>query len=933
MALRESQGRNEWARRILAELKYASELSRIKEGAYDGMIDAALSRLEEASEKEGAISRSLVLEIEESLKEISAHAKQFTVTCAGHAHIDMNWMWGWHETVALTLDTFETILDLMDEYPDFCFSQSQAAVYRLVEKYNPEMFERIRQKVKQGQWEITASTWVELDKNMPSGESMARHYLYTKRYLADRFGIDPAELDLDFEPDTFGHSRNVPEILADAGIKYYYHCRGAGDSDPILYRWVAPSGRSVLVYREPEWYNSTITPEMAFYVPAFCSRYGTSMMQVVYGVGDHGGGPTRRDIEMIRAMNEWPIFPNFRFGKLRDFLRHVEAVGKDIPVFEGERNFIFTGCYTSQSRIKMANRFGEARLGEAERFNALSRVLVNDRYDANLFEEAWRSVLFNHFHDILPGSGVIETREYAMGLFQEVMATAISQKKRALRAIASRIDTTRWLPADDFKKSIAEGAGAGFGAERYRLSKPSYGRGTTRVFHLFNPLETARKEVVELVLWDWEGGADRIVVTDAQGNAVRHQVVGSGRDHYWGHNYHRLYIEAEVPPCGYSTYIVKEDQARTYTLKPPVYFPPQPRLEHPDHFVLENDLLRVELDTTTCRIVSMVDKASGKELIDASRGGAGFRLIQEDDRRGMTAWIVGRHMRVRDVHQFPVRVRDVRIAPGALKQWITYEIPFESSRLTVTVSLDAGSDRVELDVNCDWHEIGRRGQGVPQLNFWAPVKYTCKAYRYDVPFAVIEREPMDMDVPANSWGMALDASGSGPSLLLVSDSKYGFRGFGDAIALSLIRSSYDPDPYPEVGICRFRLALSPVDPSTNRAAVLKALAFNHPVDVVSGKRQTGDLPPSGSLLQIASGHAALSAVKAAEDGSGLIVRLYETEGKRGEAELSFAKPLRSAALVDIHEKPLADQSGLSVAGDRLKLTLAPFGVVSVKVEL
>src|SRR5690606_21120625 len=212
-------------------------------------------------------------------------------------------------------------------------------------------------------------------------------------------------------------------------------------------------------------------------------------------------------------------------------------------------------------------------------------------------------------------------------------ATAISQKKRALRAVASRIDTARWLSQDDGKWSIAHGAGAGFGSEQYRLSNPSYGQGTTRVFHLFNPLETPRKEVVEIVLWDWEGKIERLYVTDAEGNRVRHQIVGSGRDHYWGHNFLKVLVEAEAPACGYATYIVRENKEHVYELKPPVVFPPQPRLELPDSFVLENELVRVELDTTTCRIVSLVDKASGKELVDRRRGGAGFRFIQEDDRK------------------------------------------------------------------------------------------------------------------------------------------------------------------------------------------------------------------------------------------------------------------------------------------------------------
>ena len=319
------------------------------------------------------------------LMPLSEEAKKFNMICAGHAHIDMNWMWGWNETVMVALDTFRTVLDLMDEYPDFTFSQSQASVYKILEDYAPEMLEEVKKRVKEGRWEVTASTWVEADKNMPNGESMARHILYTKRYLSRLLDIDPKVLNLDFEPDTFGHSQNVPEILHGGGIRYYYHCRGY--EGPLLYKWLAPSGNYITVYREPLWYIAAISPDMVLYVPKFCTRHNMDTMLKVYGVGDHGGGPTRRDLERIKDMNTWPVFPRIRFGTFAEFYRLVDKVSHELPEIKGERNFVFTGCYTSQSRIKMANRVSEAALNEAEMFNTLSGFCAKYRYDGQAFEK------------------------------------------------------------------------------------------------------------------------------------------------------------------------------------------------------------------------------------------------------------------------------------------------------------------------------------------------------------------------------------------------------------------------------------------------------------------------------------------------------------------------------------------------------------------
>ena len=304
-ALRKNSGY--WAERIVSQLRYAANLSKAKNGAYDQLISQAVDFLDGKCSEEGAISKAAAVMAEEMISELSPAAKGFKIICTAHAHIDMNWMWNYAETAAISLDTFRTMLNLMNEYPDFKFSQSQASVYEIVEIYDPEMLEEIKQRVREGRWEVTAATWVEADKNMPCGESFARHILYTRRYLSRLLGISPDCLKIDFEPDTFGHSRNVPEILSRGGVKYYYHCRGYDGHN--IYRWKSPSGSSVIAYKDPFGYNSGIDPEIAMIVPIFCTERGMDTMLKVYGVGDHGGGPTRRDVEKLIEMNKWPVFP------------------------------------------------------------------------------------------------------------------------------------------------------------------------------------------------------------------------------------------------------------------------------------------------------------------------------------------------------------------------------------------------------------------------------------------------------------------------------------------------------------------------------------------------------------------------------------------------------------------------------------------------
>jgi alpha-mannosidase len=520
-----------WGERALAQTDYVARLSAVVQvGRFDTVVSAALGVLERAVESEGAVGRTACLAVERALLPAAGEAKALEIQCAAHAHIDMNWMWGYAETVAVTLDTFRTMLNLMDEYPDFTFSQSQASVYRIVEEHDPGMLAEIRSRVQEGRWEVTASTWVETDKNMPSGESLARHILYTKRYLGGLFGLAPESLDLDFEPDTFGHNANVPEILAKGGVKHYYHCRGYDGHN--LYRWRSASGAETVVYREPLWYNATIDAGIAEHVPEFCAKHGMTTVLKVYGVGDHGGGPTRRDIERLQDMAAWPVFPTIRFGTFTEFFRKVNDIAPTLPVVDRELNFIFPGCYTTQTRIKAANRIGEARIDDAERFAAAAAVTVGVPYPRVSYEEAWRKLLFNHFHDILPGSGTIETREYAMGRFQEVVTTADQGTVKALRGIDAKVDTESLLAvktarADTkvaMREAFSEGAGVGYAMQDYVVPQPERGRGRLRLLHFHNPSTHVRREVVPVTIWDWPGDLSRLEVCDANGNSLPFQL-------------------------------------------------------------------------------------------------------------------------------------------------------------------------------------------------------------------------------------------------------------------------------------------------------------------------------------------------------------------------------------------------------------------------
>jgi alpha-mannosidase len=921
---------NYWEDRISAQIEYAYKLSNVNNGAYDSLINASEEYLINCFKRDGSITKIEALEAEKMLQTLSEKAKEYKMICAAHAHIDMNWMWAWDETVSIALETFRTMLDLMNEYPNYVFSQSQASVYKIVEEYDKDLLCEIKKRVQEGRWEVTASTWVEADKNMPSGESLARHILYTKNYLSGLFNINPDSLSIDFEPDTFGHSQNVPEILAKGGVKYYYHCRGYEGHN--IYKWLAPSGANVIVYREPFWYNGTIDSSMALCIPEFCTEHGLDTMLKVYGVGDHGGGPTRRDIERIMDMNSWPIFPSIRFGSFKEYFSIIENTAHKLPCVEGELNFVFDGCYTTQSRIKTGNRISEVMLTEAELFSSIASISRGVEYPIENISEGWKDVLFNQFHDIIPGSGTIDTREYSMGLYQKTMAAANSKRNIAFKRISDNIDTSALITGEEnIKETVSEGAGVGFGINDFKLSQSSRGAGKTRIFHAFNPSMYEREEIIENIVWDWEGDLGRIVFKNQQGQKIFHQLIENGFNEYWGHKYLRALVKVKVPGCGYTTYVMEQEEQ----LNIETSYPSDQRVQKVSEFILENNLIKVIFDPRDASIISMIDKITGEELGDQKRKTGIFRLIDEDDSKGMTAWTVGRYKCVESIHK-DVKMKKGSSLSSALRSTLAYEMEFRSSNIKVEVWLDQNCSQINFDVKCDWREIGVIGKGVPQLGFYFPVNYNCSSYKYDIPYGIISRKGMDIDVPACSFVQGERGEMGKGTVMLITNSKYGFRSVKDDISVTLLRSSYDPDPYPEFGIHEFKFALRIVNNSISNKELLNiSYNYNHPISILSGKRHIGTSGLSNEFMTVEEGTIVVSAVKMLENytNNKVLVRVFETDGNNVKAVLKFYKNVKNAYLVDINENKVENPCEcLLIDNDRVRFNVPAFSLEGVVVE-
>lgn len=863
-----------WIRRMRCQIEFVAAL-----GSYPELV-------EQAQALDADDLSELCARVEEVLAPAEAEAKSFTIHCVGHGHIDMNWMWSWPETVATTYDTFASVLSLMRQYPDFTYSQSQASVYELIDRYHPAMAEEIGERIREGRWEVTAAQWVEGDKNIAQGEALARSYLYTRKWFLNRYGLEPEDVPVQWEPDTFGHANTMPSIAALGGVKYYYACRTGGGFDhegetrPPMFWWQGPDGARILVNREISWYNSYVNIGDNIALPGveFFKANGLRHWLNVYGIGNHGGGPTRREIDYYLEMREWPVYPQVSFSTARRYFEACEASGLDhLPVLDHELNFEFTGCYTSQSLIKEANRLGENQCLDSEALLALAHLAGLPRPAvADQLETAWRNVLFNQFHDILPGSGVRETREHARGLFQETAAITASIKREVMGSVCQR------LPGAD---SGAYEGGAGLGAGLSGLSMPT-GSGIV----VFNPLCWTRTDLVRVTLWDTGFDPNQVVAVDPEG--VAHSTFLIEQKEEWGHVGIALWFYAsDVPGLGYKAFTFREGSAKDAEL---VQILPKNRLVTP-------------------HMEASFDRYSAGVSVGDLKFGEILSTVETP--RYMTSWVLGGAESPSPLipERFDLLGEERNVAtlsPGGQNILVggEHRMKVWSSSLKLRTMVHSRFPRVDFEGELDWREIGDMERGIPglmiRLGGGIPT-------RRQTPFGSVAADATRDDEP--TLGYVQLSNG----VTVLTETKSGFRASEEGVAFRLIRSSFDPDHAPEVNrqTFRFSVVLGEKTPSElNRLAK----EWQHPLIACASPGGDGSWP----LVQgFAEGE--IESIRPGSDG-GLVVSLVDHGGKGGSRSLDICGASQGTP-VDWMDRDMG------VAGP-LTVDLAPSVILSLKVE-
>src|SRR5712692_9942282 len=784
--------------------------------------------------------------------------RQFSVLAVGTSHIDMAWLWPWTETVEVVRDTFSTALQLMREYRRFTYTQSSAQTFKWLEEKYPDLFRQIQARVKEGRWEVIGGMWVEPDLNMPDGESLVRQILVGKRYFQKNFGAD---VNIGWNPDSFGYNWQLPQIYKKSGFDYFVTQKMSWNETTVfpykLFWWQSPDGSRVLTYFPHRYDNGIdaigIAKDLADYVPA--TRFPELMH--LYGVGDHGGGPTRTMLdEVVRLQDPSVTFPPISFSTphafFSDLQKSVDSGEVKPPVWNDELYLEYhRGCYTTQSETKKQIRESEQLLQNAEKFASFS-FLGNRSYPHSVLEASWKKVLFDHFHDIMPGSGIEVNYLDAARNLREVGLEGDKILHEALADLAARAKT------------------AGSGA----------------AVVVFNPLSWERTEPV-VVEARFPTAAGRVEVHDSAGKPLLFQVITTEDDRV-----KLRVLVPRVPPLGYEViHLVPAKNARAVPTTLKVV-----------GTTLENEFLRVAIDPHSGCITSLVNKADGKESV--ASGGCG-NLLQTfvDKPPKQDAWEIKFDEQFWDLKQ-PQEVKVVESGPVRAVVRVTHK--FQSSTFVQDISVNAGVPRVDVDMQADWHE-----QHI-LLKVGFPVTVHTHAATFAIPYGPIQRptprntpaEKAKFEVPALRWG---DLSGDGHGLSLLNASKYGYDAKGNVIRLSLLRAATYPGANGECctdqGFHEFRYALYPHKGDWETGGTMgQGYALNYPLIPFTTSAHGGPLPARHSFAGIANDNAILTVVKKAEDDDALILRFYEFAGRKSAVRVQLPDKATRAFETNLMEK-------------------------------
>ena len=792
--------------------------------------------------------------------------------CVGHTHIDVAWLWDLHQTRHKAVRSFATVLKLMEMYPEYKFMSSQPVLYKFVKQDAPELYERIKQRVREGRWEVEGGMWLEADCNLTSGESMVRQLLHGHEFFLKEFGKESKVLWL---PDVFGYSAALPQILKKSGIDYFMTSKLSWSEFNLspydTFQWKGIDGSEVLTHFTPArelengnheglshftTYNAMLKPsQMAGGWKRFQQKALDNEFLVSYGYGDGGGGPTGWMLENARRMKyPLPGTPAVRQMHAREFFENLEGRVKGdplLPKWAGELYLEYhRGTYTAMARNKRYNRKMELGLREAELWCSHAANLTGMEYPAQALHDIWEDVLTLQFHDILPGSSIKKVYDDAKEIYERrkgELEAILNQAKSALSALC---------PGD---------------------------------LAAFNSLSAERDD---LIWFDAPQGV----------TALKNDL---------GEVFPVQRVEGKC--CAF-----------VCNLRPmgmtPLYFAETPAEDSgmwADGKGFETPIFKGQFDPAM-RIESLYDKRAGR-MVNKPGQALGRMVCYENKPHNYDAWDINiyynqRHFEVDDL------ISSELVSTGPVLSMWRVRYRYMHSEITQDIYVYRDLDRIDYATQVDFREK----QYLLKAHF--PVDVFYNEATYDIQFGNVKRpthrntswDVARFEVCAHKWA---DVSEPGYGVSLLNDCKYGHSINEDGMALTLLKSSTYPNPEADQERHVFTYSLMPhVGDWREGGTVPMAYQLNIPVSTMPAGKGQG---APASLARVDEGGVIIEAVKRQLDGKGLVIRLYECYGRRTRARLKLGFEVRDAAECDLMERITGPAE---ISGQEVAMELKPYEI-------
>ena len=831
--------------------------------------------------------------LKEKLKELKTESNLPEITVVGHSHIDIAWLWRLLHTREKTARTFSTVLKLMDEYPEYTFVQSSPQLYKFIKKDYPEIYKKIKEKIKEGKWEVTGGMWVEADCNLTSGESLVRQFLYGQRFVKEEFDLDWNILWL---PDVFGYSWALPQIIKKSGMQYFMTTKISWGQfnrpEYDTFKWRGIDGTEVLTHfittpeinnNEPFYtYNGLLNPES---VKGSWDNYQQKEINdellLAYGWGDGGGGPTRRMIESGRKMQQIPGMPEIKFGSAEDyFSRLAERVGdnKDLPVWDGELYLEYhRGTYTSQAEIKKNNRRAEIKLHDTEFFRFFAAVENNLDYPDKQLKENWEILLKNQFHDILPGSSIKEVYQDSAAEFKELFDSTDNLLNSGLEEIAAQI------------------------------------KGQEKKLIVFNSLPWQRSGYIE-----FEGRKIMIDNVPASGYKA-YNIVESSEG---------LKLEAEIEAKKEAdfkesqiNYLIgksKDQEVGAASRRNLLKLKEEKNL-------IKNRYFRIKLNARG-QIISIYDRQFEREIIPEAKK-ANLLQAFEDRPMRFNAWDIDIYYQEKEYEVD--QLQQMKIEKFSDRIVVNLQWKFLDSTISQQMLVYANQRRIDFKTDVDWQEE----QILLKTAF--PIAVHNTKATYEIQFGNLERNThwntswdyAKFETVGHKWA---DLSERDYGVSLLNDCKYGYDIKDQTMRLSLIKSGVYPDPTADQGQHSFTYSIYPHGGDWFEAdTVEEAYELNYPLQTVISQSDYGEQPQQKSFVEIEAESTILETVKKAEDSEDLILRFYEYGNRREKVKVKMNSKIKN-----INECNLIEENIREIESDDcdFEFEITPYEIKSFKIK-